>query len=105
MKFSSLHSLFTSITFRIGATLLIIIMIAELIAGVIWYQTNAKKEVENLQKTIESLMSNAADTYNYFHALPVNYRYLVMNQIRQIGGTRFFYLDQPAPTSGNAPEK
>ncbi|NAW85224.1 sensor histidine kinase [Photobacterium halotolerans] len=90
LKLTTLQSLCSSITFRIGATLLIIIMIAELIAGLIWYQSSAKKEVENLHKTIVSLMSNAADTYNYFHALPVNYRYLILNQIREMGGTRFF---------------
>ncbi|GAB6263028.1 ATP-binding protein [Photobacterium sp. R1] len=90
MKLTSLSSLFSSITFRIGATLLIVIVIAELIAGLIWYQSGAKKEAENLQKTMTSLMSNAADTYNYFHVLPVNYRYLILNQIREMGGTRFF---------------
>ncbi|QUJ70129.1 two-component sensor histidine kinase (plasmid) [Photobacterium sp. GJ3] len=90
MRLSSVQSLFSSITFRIGATLLIVIIIAELIAGLIWYQSNASKEVDNLKKTMESLMSNAADTYNYFHALPVNYRYLILNQIREMGGTRFF---------------
>ncbi|OOE75893.1 ATP-binding protein [Salinivibrio sp. ML290] len=83
-------SLFTSIRFRIGATLLIVIVIAQLIAGLIWYQTSAQKEQESLQKTVQSLTSNVADTYNYFEALPVSYRYLILNQIREMGGTRFF---------------
>lgn len=81
---------FKSITFRVGITLLVTIVIAELLAGVIWYQTNAATKEENAKNTMLNISNAAADTYNYFQSLPINYRHLILNQLREAGGTRFF---------------
>ncbi|MGF1733292.1 ATP-binding protein [Photobacterium kasasachensis] len=81
---------FKSITFRVGITLLLAIVIAELLAGIIWYQTNAATKEENAKHTMKNISNAAADTYNYFQSLPLNYRHLILNQLRDVGGTRFF---------------
>lgn len=81
---------FKSITFRVGITLLVAIVIAELLAGLIWYQTNAATKENNAKNTMLNISNAAADTYNYFQSLPLNYRHLILNQLREVGGTRFF---------------
>ncbi|MDX1301777.1 ATP-binding protein [Photobacterium sp.] len=86
MRFSFVRS----ISFRVGATLLVIIVIAELAAGIIWFQSNASKEEKSLRDTMVSITTSAVDTYNYFYSLPIKYRHLILNQLRELGGTRFF---------------
>lgn len=81
---------FKSITFRVVITLLTTILIAELLAGLIWYQTNNATKEANARHTLTNIAKAAADTYNYFQSLPVNYRHLILNQLREVGGTRFF---------------
>ncbi|MEJ2766101.1 ATP-binding protein [Photobacterium sp. MCCC 1A19761] len=95
---------FKSITFRVVITLLTTILIAELLAGLIWYQTNNAAKEESARHTIANITKAAADTYNYFQYLPVNYRHLILNQLREVGGTRFFisinhrYIEMDAVT-------
>ncbi|ELR63582.1 Integral membrane sensor signal transduction histidine kinase, glucose catabolism cluster [Photobacterium marinum] len=81
---------FKSISFRVGVTLLVVIVIAELIAGAIWFQANEESKKENITSTMLNISSAASETYNYFKSLPVNYRHLILNQLREAGGTRFF---------------
>ncbi|AJR08711.1 HAMP domain-containing protein [Photobacterium gaetbulicola] len=87
---NKLPPLFKSITFRVGATLLVVIIIAELIAGAIWYHANEEEKKESIKQTALSIAEGALDTYSYFQSLPVNYRHLILNQLRESGGTRFF---------------
>ncbi|WP_299018654.1 ATP-binding protein [uncultured Photobacterium sp.] len=81
---------FKSITFRVCFTLLVVIVIAEFIAGLIWFQANEETKKMNAKSTMLNIANAAADTYNYFQSLPVNYRHLILNQLREAGGTRFF---------------
>lgn len=87
---TKIDAFFKSITFRVGATLLVVIILAELIAGLIWYQANEDDKKENIKQTALSIAEGASDTYSYFQSLPVNYRHLILNQLRESGGTRFF---------------
>ena len=79
-----------SLAARICLTLSMVILVAELLAGVIWFQSSDQRQQDSLVNTVESLADSAAASIGYFKSLPINYRHLVLEQIRQFGGTRFF---------------
>lgn len=91
MKFSSGKiGFFDSITFRVSSTLLIVIVIAELVAGAVWYFDNEEVKKNNANKIIHTMVDSVIETYQYFQLLPVNYRHLILNQLMDAGGSRFF---------------
>ncbi len=91
-----------SLAARICLTLSMVILVAELLAGVIWFQSSDQRQQDSLVNTIESLADSAAASIGYFKSLPINYRHLVLEQIRQFGGTRFFVSlnNRPLPVLG-----
>jgi len=80
----------TSLAARTSLFLLTVIILAQLFSGVIWYQQSSKKDQEGLINTVHSLALSASSTISFFQSLPAEYRHLVLNQLRNMGGTRFF---------------
>ncbi|MFV0575657.1 MAG: ATP-binding protein [Vibrio sp.] len=70
-------------------TLLTVVM-AQGISTAIWYSNSRQQEVEGIKMTTVSMASLFASTVSYFQALPVHYRHVIMEQLRKMGGTRFF---------------
>lgn len=68
----------------------LVILSAQLISGVFWYQHTSSKDQQGLVTTVQSLARSASSTISFFKKLPIEYRHLVLNQLRNIGGTRFF---------------
>jgi len=69
---------------------LLSVILAQLIATAIWYTQSKDREIEGLKSTATSMANNFASTANFFQSLPLQYRHMVLNQLRNIGGTRFF---------------
>ncbi|WCE31546.1 ATP-binding protein [Vibrio sp. SCSIO 43137] len=69
---------------------LIAVLLAQGIATGIWYSQTKQKELDGISSTSASMASIFASTVNFFQALPVQYRHIVLDQIRNMGGTRFF---------------
>lgn len=69
---------------------LLSVILAQLIATTIWYTQSKDREIEGLKSTATSMANNFASTSNFFQSLPLEYRHMVLNQLRNIGGTRFF---------------
>ncbi|MDV7104720.1 ATP-binding protein [Vibrio sp. TH_r3] len=69
---------------------LLSVIFAQLIATTIWYAQSKDRELEGLKSTATSMANNFASTANFFQSLPLQYRHMVLNQLRNIGGTRFF---------------
>ncbi|MEZ8056212.1 hypothetical protein AB4453_24325 [Vibrio atlanticus] len=63
---------------------------AEILAGAVWFTATSASKKESACHAMTAISSAAADTINYFSGLPINYRHLVLEQLRNIGGTRFF---------------
>ncbi|MBD1558924.1 two-component sensor histidine kinase [Vibrio sp. S9_S30] len=81
-----LHSMVT----RITISMFTVIILAEIFAGFVWFKATAASKKESASIAVSTITSAAAETINYFSELPVNYRHLVLEQLRNIGGTRFF---------------
>ncbi|MGF1909289.1 ATP-binding protein [Vibrio kasasachensis] len=79
-----------SLAMRTSLFLLCVIILAQFLAGLIWYQHSSEKDKEGLTTTVNSLALSAASTISFFQTLPPEYRHLVLNQLRNMGGTRFF---------------
>ncbi|WP_159650932.1 ATP-binding protein [Vibrio atypicus] len=87
MKISTLTG---SLAFRTTVFLLTVIILAQLLSGMIWYQHASERDKQGLTNTVKSLALSASSTISFFQTLPPEYRHLVLNQLRNMGGTRFF---------------
>lgn len=79
-----------SLAARTSTMLLIVIIASQLLAGLIWYSHSSENEEQGLKSTIRSLVLSASSTISFFSTLPLDYRHLVLDQLRSMGGTRFF---------------
>ena len=79
-----------SLVARTLALTLIAVMGAQSIATAIWYSESKQKEREGIRAASASMAVMFASTVNFFQKLPVGYRHIVLDQIRNMGGTRFF---------------
>lgn len=69
---------------------LLSVILAQLIATTIWYTQSKYREMEGLKSTVTSMANNFVSTANFFQSLPLEYRHIVLNQLRNSGGTRYF---------------
>ena len=77
------------VTRTLGLALLAVIL-AQGIATTIWYTESKQKELAGIQSASESMANMFASTVTFFQSLPTRYRHIVLDQIRNMGGTRFF---------------
>lgn len=80
----------TSLVARTLLLTLLAVVVAQGIATSIWYSQSKTKELEGIRSTSASMAGMFASTVNFFQSLPVRYRHIVLDQIRNMGGTRFF---------------
>ncbi|PJC87590.1 two-component sensor histidine kinase [Vibrio sp. HA2012] len=90
VRFRKIRFRFNSLAVRASIFLLAVIVAAQLLAGLIWYQQSSERDQKGLLTTVNSLALSASSTIAFFQTLPAEYRHLVLNQLRNIGGTRFF---------------
>lgn len=77
----------------VGRTLwltLLAVAVAQGIATMIWYSQSKSRELEGIRSASSSMATMFASTVNFFQSLPLEYRHIVLDQIRNMGGTRFF---------------
>jgi signal transduction histidine kinase len=69
---------------------LLSIATAQCISTFIWYNFSKGKELEGLHNTAQSMAQNIASTAIFFNSLPLQYRHIVLDQLRDFGGSRYF---------------
>ncbi|EGA69700.1 Signal transduction histidine kinase [Vibrio sinaloensis DSM 21326] len=77
------------VTRTLGLALLAVVL-AQGIATSIWYSESKQKELAGIKDASESMANMFASTVTFFESLPTRYRHIVLDQIRNMGGTRFF---------------
>lgn len=70
--------------------MLLTVLATQTIVGMIWYSQNRKQEQESLNAVSRSLALGIASTVNFFQSLPFEYRHIVLKQLLNMGGTRYF---------------
>lgn len=80
----------SSLVSRMLLLTLLSILIAQLISTSIWYNFTKQKELDGLKSTSASMAQNVASTVTFFNSLPLKYRHIVLDQLRNFGGSRYF---------------
>ncbi|WP_407330400.1 ATP-binding protein [Enterovibrio sp. 27052020O] len=66
------------------------VILAQSIASFYWYTQSKQREVDGLKAASESMAQMFASTTTFFQSLPVEYRHIALDQLRNMGGARFF---------------
>ncbi|WP_417528361.1 ATP-binding protein [Marinomonas shanghaiensis] len=63
---------------------------AQFISSTIWLRQLESDTEENVREVSKHMAFRIAATVSYFKSLPTNYRHIVIDQLQDMGGTRFF---------------
>ncbi|WP_407316667.1 ATP-binding protein [Pseudomonas sp. nanlin1] len=69
---------------------LLAVLLAQSLSSIIWLSQLRASQLEGLVTSARSLAHSMAASVSYFRSLPLAYRPLVLDQLRSMGGTRFF---------------
>ncbi|WPO99259.1 ATP-binding protein [Pseudomonas sp. HR96] len=69
---------------------LLVVSLAQGLSSVIWVSQLRATELEGVVTSARSLAHSMGASVSYFRSLPLAYRPLVLDQLRSMGGTRFF---------------
>src|SRR3990167_11484467 len=69
---------------------LLAVLLAQALSSVIWVSQLRASQMEGLLPSARSLAQSMAASVSYFRSLPLGYRPMVLDQLRNMGGTRFF---------------
>lgn len=79
-----------SLLSRMLILLFLSLALAQTFGGLFWSYRFQQTEDEGLKATSQNLAMSLASTVKFFESLPLQYRHIVLNQLRNMGGTRFF---------------
>ena len=75
---------------RMTSVLFIGIVIAQLLGAWLWVEQLQSSERDRMVEVSESMGARIGQTIAFFEELPMQYRHMVLDQLRDMGGTRFF---------------
>ncbi|OMH25720.1 ATP-binding protein [Motiliproteus sp. MSK22-1] len=75
---------------RMMAVMVLGVLLAQLFSNVIWVQQLDREKEQVAERSALDLAESVASTVTFFKALPSEYRHIVLSQLRDMGGTRFF---------------
>ena len=75
---------------RMTSVIFIGIVIAQLLGAWLWVEQLQSSERDRMVEVSESMGSRIGQTIAFFEKLPKQYRHVVLDQLRDMGGTRFF---------------
>ncbi|QHG66753.1 ATP-binding protein [Pseudomonas putida] len=69
---------------------LLVVLLAQGLSSLIWVAQLRASQLQGLRASAGSLAHSMSASVSYFRSLPVAYRPMVLDQLRSMGGTRFF---------------
>ncbi|WP_019613924.1 ATP-binding protein [Psychromonas ossibalaenae] len=82
--------LFRSLISRMLLLTMLSVIVAQTISSFFWVNQFAESEEKSVLLNANNLAENALSTISFFQDLPLQYRHLVLEQLRDLGGSRFF---------------
>lgn len=79
-----------SIVARMSLILIIGIVVAQILSSLLWTRQIEDAERARLTEISETIGARIGQTLQFFSRLPREYRHIVLDQLRDMGGTRFF---------------
>src|ERR1700681_1582512 len=84
---------------RLSVVMVFGVLVTQLAGGLIWSaQLRSKAEVET-RTAAQHLAHTAASAVRFFMSLPANDRPILIQQLREMGGTRFFVNTNDGPVT------
>ncbi|WP_163576346.1 ATP-binding protein [Halomonas faecis] len=94
---------------RFVLIMLVGVLTAQLASYAIWSSQVRSSQLEQLDELSRNVAYSVASTMHFFRSLPFEYRHIVLDQLRNMGGTRFFVSVNerriPVEDMGDGPEK
>ncbi|MCP4323206.1 MAG: two-component sensor histidine kinase [Psychromonas sp.] len=87
---SYLRILFSSLISRMLLLTMVSVIIAQALSSFFWVNQFRESEEQSVVLNANNLAENALSTISFFQDLPLKYRHLVLEQLRDVGGSRFF---------------
>ncbi|MEH6454548.1 MAG: two-component sensor histidine kinase, partial [Psychromonas sp.] len=81
---------FHSLISRMLLLTMLSVIAAQMVSSFFWVHQFAESEEKVVLLNSSNLAKNALSTISFFQDLPLQYRYLVLEQLRDLGGSRFF---------------
>lgn len=66
------------------------VLLAQVISNLVWVQQINRDKEAVAARMAQDLAESVSSTVTFFKALPSQYRHIVLSQLRDMGGTRFF---------------
>lgn len=82
---------------RLSVVMILGVLVTQLAGGLIWAAQLRGKAQAETRVAAQHLAHSASVAIRYFMSLPANYRPLMIQQLREMGGTRFFINANNAP--------
>ncbi len=82
---------------RLSVVMVVGVMLTQFAGNMFWAAQMRKDSEIEIKAASQQLAHTAASTMRYFLSLPSNYRPLIIQQFREMGGTRFFVNMNNAP--------
>jgi signal transduction histidine kinase len=79
-----------SLSSRILLVLGLGVLLAQLVSSAIWLTQWRADTEQNVQEMSRHMALRVASTVQFFTELPIAYRHVILDQLRDMGGTRFF---------------
>ncbi len=79
-----------SLTSRLILLLLGAVLSAQMLSTWVWVANSKSRHHENVLAMANQIGYSISTTLRYFNSLPTEYRHMVLDQLRRMGGTRFF---------------
>ncbi|MGR2739026.1 ATP-binding protein [Billgrantia sp. Q4P2] len=94
---------------RFVLIMLVGVLSAQLASYTVWTSQVRSSQLEQLDELSRNVAYSVASTMRFFRSLPFEYRHIVLDQLRNMGGTRFFVSVNerriPVQDIGSGPEK
>ncbi len=75
---------------RMTSVLFVGIFLAQILGAWLWVGQIQTSERERMVEVSQAMGARIAQTVKFFEELPKQYRHIVLDQLRDMGGTRFF---------------
>ncbi|MBB5018621.1 signal transduction histidine kinase [Chitinivorax tropicus] len=88
-----------SLRHRLLLTMAVGVLAVQLIGNLIWAVQLQHQARQELTEAATQIAGSAAEAIRFFRALPPNYRPILLEQLREMGGTRFFVTVNQHPVT------
>ncbi|MEH6579757.1 MAG: ATP-binding protein [Amphritea sp.] len=80
----------SSLISRMLTVMVLGVLLAQVMSNVVWVQQIDRDKEALAARMAQGLAVSVSSTVTFFKALPSQYRHIVLSQLRDMGGTRFF---------------